>query len=423
MQKQLSVVVPELQALQYLSSDGRILFAARLVRMAAFGGLSVVVALYLAALGLTEPQIGLLFTATLIGDAVLSLWIASAADRLGRRTMLFAAICLMIAAGLAFLLTENLLLLTLFAVIGTMSPNGAEVGPFLSIEQAILPQTTTPQRRTAVFGWYNLIALSAKAVGSLGGGALVGWLQQQGTDLTTSYRAVILAYVLLSVILFLFTTRLSPQVEVQRVSGEPARVKATLGLHRSRGIVFHLSALFALDAFAGGLIIQSFLAYWFALRFEVAAVGLGLIFFGVNLLGGISTLVAARVAARFGLINTMVWTHIPSNIILLCVPLMPTLPLAVVLLLARSSISQMDVPTRQSYTMAVVDPDERSAAAGFTSIVRSVGSAAGPALTGLFFSLGWLSAPFFVAGTLKIAYDLMLYRSFVAIKPPEENPA
>jgi MFS family permease len=195
-----------------------------------------------------------------------------------------------------------------------------------------------------------------------------------------------------------------------------------LGLHKSRVIVLKLSSLFSVDAFAGGLIVQSLIAYWFHVRFGVNEGMLGSIFFGTNILAGISALLAARIARRFGLINTMVFTHIPSNIMLMFVPLMPTLPLAIGLLLLRFSISQMDVPTRQSYTMAVVDPDERSAAAGVTAIARSVGAAISPSLAGVFLaSPALLGLPFLLSGGLKIIYDLLLYREFRALKPPEEN--
>jgi MFS family permease len=193
-------------------------------------------------------------------------------------------------------------------------------------------------------------------------------------------------------------------------------------LHRSRNVVFKLSSLFALDAFAGGLLVQSLIAFWFHTRFGVEAGMLGSIFFGANILAGISALLAVRIAKRFGLINTMVFTHIPSNILLMMVPLMPTLPLAIGTLLLRFSISQMDVPTRQSYTMAVVAPDERSAASGVTAIARSLGAAISPALTGWLIGIPVLfSAPFFLSGGLKIIYDLLLYREFRLVKPPEEK--
>ncbi|MBI4672463.1 MAG: MFS transporter [Chloroflexi bacterium] len=217
--------------------------------------------------------------------------------------------------------------------------------------------------------------------------------------------------------------QLSPSVEVAPVTPHTATAPPLfLGLHESRRVVLKLGALFALDAFAGGFIVQSILAYWFQLKFHADPAMLGAIFFGGNILAGISALSAARIAAKFGLINTMVFTHLPSNVLLILVPLMPTLPLAVIVLFLRFSISQMDVPTRQSYTMAVVRPDERAAASGVTTIARSLGAAASPALSGILISFPALwSAPFFIAGSLKIAYDLLLYRQFRALKPSEEK--
>ena len=238
----------------------------------------------------------------------------------------------------------------------------------------------------------------------------------------SSYRVVVIAYALLGLVLALMFTRLSPQVELP-----PDQVVTTanrFGLHKSKRVVFGLSALFSLDAFAGGFVVQSIVAYWFTLRFGVQPGVLGGIFFGANILAGISALSAAWVAERIGLIRTMVFTHIPSNILLILVPLMPNLPLAIGLFLLRFSISQMDVPTRQSYTMAVVSPDERSAAAGITGIARTTGASLAPILVGpLMASAGLLSLVFFISGGLKIVYDLALYRVFVTRKPPEEQEA
>jgi MFS family permease len=214
-------------------------------------------------------------------------------------------------------------------------------------------------------------------------------------------------------------SRLSAAAEAPPLTVTPQTSR--FGLHRSRRVVLRLSALFALDAFAGGLVVQSLIAYWFHLRFGVEPGLLGAIFFGANLLAGLSALAAARLAAHFGLINTMVWTHIPSNILLMLVPLMPTLPPAIIILLVRFSISQMDVPTRQSYIMAVVDPNERSAAAGATTIVRTAASAVAPVLTGTLLGAALFNLPFFLAGGLKIIYDLLLYHNFRTIKPPEER--
>jgi MFS family permease len=416
------LALPETHALRTLSHDGRLLFVTRVVRMAAYGSLSVVLVLYLAQIGFTEPQIGLLLSLTLFGDVAVSALITSVTDRIGRRRMLMLGAGLMALAGMVFALTSNPVLLTLAAVIGTISPSGAEVGPFLAIEQATIPQTTTERQRTQVFAWYNLAGSFATASGALIAGLVVAGLQRAQVTPLLSYRIIILIYGLLGLVLAILFNQLSPKAEVAaQALPLPNAPRLWFGLHRSRGVVLKLSALFALDAFAGGLVVQSLIAYWFVVRFGIDAGVLGAIFFGANLLAGISALTAARIAQRFGLINTMVWTHVPSNMLLILVPLMPNLPLAIAVLLARFSISQMDVPTRQSYTMAVVDPDERAAAAGFTTIIRTLASAVSPALTGILLGTALLNVPFFLAGGLKIVYDLALFRSFRTIRPPEEQ--
>jgi Arabinose efflux permease len=399
--------------------DITLLFSTRIIRLFCYGFLSVVLALYLAEAGLTEGQIGLLFTLTLVGDAVITLWLTTSADRLGRKRTLILGALLMAGAGVAFVLTRNFILLIMAAVIGVISPSGNEIGPFLSVEQAGLTQLISSKSRTQFFAWYNLVGSFATATGALSGGWLAQGLQNNEWTALASYRVVLMGYALGGFLLLLLFLNLTKSVEVEATQDETKRL---LGLHRSRAVVFKLSSLFAMDAFAGALLVQSLIAYWFHIRFGVESGMLGSIFFGANILAGISALLAIRLANKFGLINTMVFTHIPSNILLILVPLMPTLPLAIGILLLRFSISQMDVPTRQSYTMAVVAPDERSAAAGVTAIARSVGASVSPALTGLLFSIPMLfNAPFFLAGGLKIIYDLLLYREFRSVKPPEEN--
>jgi MFS family permease len=410
-------------SLGVLTRDGWLLFGARGVRLFAYGALSVVLVLYLAQLGLEPAQIGLLLTLTLAGDTLLSLWLTTQADRWGRRRVLLCGAALMVLAGLLFLVTRQFSLLVVVATVGVISPSGSEVGPFLAIEQAGLAQTTPDRQRTSIFAWYNLLGSLATAAGALAAGGLAQAVAGWSGEAVVGYRTVLVIYALLGVLLGLLFIRISPAVEARpdhrRQAGDPAR---WLGLHRSRRIVLQLSALFALDAFAGGFVIQSILAYWFTLRFGAQPVALGAIFFGANLLAGLSALAAARLAARIGLINTMVFTHIPSNLLLMAVPLMPTLPLAAGVFLLRSVISQMDVPTRQSYTMAVVDPDERSAAAGVTGVARTIGAALAPVITGwLFGSAALYSIPFFIAGGLKIVYDLTLYHLFRRVKPPEET--
>lgn len=408
-----------------LTVDGNFLFITRIARMFGYGFLSVVLVLYLTQAGLSETQIGLLLTLTLIGDTIISLWLTTNADRIGRRRMLIVGAFLMVFAGVLFAVTRNFMFLLIAATIGVISPSGYEVGPFLSIEQAALSQIVSNETRTKIFAWYNMVGSFATALGALGGGGLVQALQDSGVSPLGSYRAIVIGYAVIGIMLAGLFTRLSPAVEAQ-ANGDPPQstsaFKTRFGLHRSRGVVLKLSALFSIDAFAGGFVLQSILAYWFHVRFNVQPAILGSIFFGANILAGLSALTAAWVASKIGLIRTMVFTHIPSNLLLILVPLMPNLPLAITVLLLRFSISQMDVPTRQSYTMAVVAPDERSAAAGITGIARTTGASLSPVFTGpMLANTALLSFPFFISGGLKIIYDLLLYRSFKAIKPPEEK--
>ncbi len=413
----------QIDLIRSLPGDGRLLFITRIARLFAYGFLSVILVLYLIQAGLDNKQIGLLLTLTLVGDTVISLWITTNADRIGRKRMLLAGASLMIFAGILFVLTRNFWLLLIAATIGVISPSGNEVGPFLSIEQATLTQFLPGAQRTQLFAWYNLVGSFATATGSLCGGWLAQFFIGAGFSELASYRVIILGYAIVGFILLLIFSRLTPSAEIQNAgSGSQSLAQSWLGLHRSRRVVLGLAGLFSIDAFAGGFVIQSIVVYWFKLRFNAEPALLGSIFFGANILAGISALSAASIARRIGLINTMVVTHIPSNILLILVPLMPNLPLAILMLLLRFSISQMDVPTRQSYTMAVVAPDERSAASGITGIARTTGASLSPLIAGILLGNPLLaSIPFFLSGGLKIIYDLALYTSFRAIKPPEES--
>jgi MFS family permease len=412
-------------ALQHLSRDSWLLFVTRFIRLFAYGSLSVVLVFYLIGVGLSEPQTGMLLTLTLLGDTLVSLYLTTRADRIGRRRMLVVGALLMAAAGLVFASTRNLWLLVVAGTIGVISPSGNEVGPFLSIEQAALSNMVTDRARTEVFGWYTLTGSLATALGALAGGTATRLLQETTMAPVSSYRMVVILYAALGLTMAALFSRLSRDAEAA-TRGEKKVFQATFaglsGLDRSRDVVVRLSALFALDSFGGGFVVQSFAAYWFYLRFGVNPATLGAIFFWANIFAGISALVASRLAARFGLIRTMVATHLPSNVLLILVPLMPTLPLAILVLLVRFSISQMDVPTRQSFIMAVVNPEERSAAAGITGVARTLGAAISPLFVGLLFARpALINLPFFIAGTIKIAYDLLLYRAFVTVRPPEET--
>jgi MFS family permease len=362
-----------------------------------------------------------MLTATLAGDIVVSLWITMIADRMGRKKMLILGSLLMIMGGVVFVLTQNPVLLTLAAIIGIISPSGNEIGPFLSIEQAALSQLVPDRRRTVLFGWYNLAGSFATAAGALAGGWLAAWLQDFGLSAFEAYRYIMGGYAFCGAILLFLFSRLSQDAEVYRPVNSSVELptRFNFGLTRSKKIVMKLSGLFAVDAFAGGFVVQSMVAWWFHVQYGVDEGLLGTMFFGANLLAGVSALVATKIAERIGLVNTMVFTHIPSNILLCLVPLMPNIGLAITVLLLRASISQMDVPARQSFTMAVVDPGERTAASGITNVARSIGAASSPVLAGLLMANPLLfSTPFFVAGGLKILYDLYLYKMF---KDVQEN--
>ncbi len=403
-----------------MTRDARLLFFARAVRMFGYGALGVILVLYLAAAGLDAGSIGVLLALTLVGDTLISLVLTTHADRIGRRRTLILGALLMAAAGAVFAGSTGFVVLLIAATLGVLSPSGSEVGPFLPIEQASLTEVTPSDRRTSIYAWYNVVGSIATATGALVTGLVVGALEASGTSQLEAYRAILLGYAVLALALVPIVLAVSPAVEVPPVDTSIAR---RLGLHRSRGIVGRLAALFALDAFAGGLIMQSLLAFWLFERFGLPVPVLGAIFFGANLLAAVSALAAAGIARRIGLINTMVFTHLPSNVLLMLVPLMPTAEFAILVLLARFSISQMDVPTRQSYTMSVVDPDERSAAAGVTGIARTTGAAISPLIAAPLFAIPGLAAlPFFVAGGLKIVYDLALWRAFKS-RPAPGDPA
>lgn len=412
-------------ALHLLTGDAWLLFLTRFVRLFAYGALSVILVFYLTGIGLSETQTGLLFTLILAGDTVMSLLLTTAADRLGRRRVLVVGSLLMAGAGLAFACTSNFVFLIVAGTIGVISPSGSEVGPFLSIEQAALAHVVPGHARTAAFAWYTLTGSFSIAIGSLCGGMMPGAMQGKTMVVIESYRAVVILYACLGVLLGLLFSRLSAATEVNASQSGAAAAQATrtFGIGHSRHVIVKLSVLFALDAFGGGFVVQSLAAYWFYLRFGVSPGSLGAIFFGANVFAGVSALLASRLASRFGLVRTMVFTHLPSNILLILVPLMPTLPLAVAVLLLRFSISQMDVPTRQSYVMSVVRPEERSAAAGITGVARTVGASIAPWLAGMMFARpSLIHIPFFIAGALKIVYDLLLYKGFVSLLPPEETP-
>jgi MFS family permease len=409
-----------------LTRDGWLLFGTRCSRMFGYGLISVVLVLYLVELGLNEWEVGVLLSLTLVGDTVISLWLTTTADRLGRRRTLIAGAVLMVLAGIVFASTGQFLLLLVAGTIGVISPSGNEIGPFLSVEQAALSHIISDTHRTDVFAWYNLVGSFSTALGAFAGGLITQGSQHVGLTGAAAYRPVLLVYAGIGLVMIAGFSFLSSTIEASVPENHLTPKKLVLGLHESKWTIFKLSSLFALDAFGGGFVIQSIIAYWFHVRFQLDPAMLGTIFLFANLLAGVSALAAGWIARKIGLVNTMVFTHLPSNVLLILVPLMPNVSWAIGILLLRFSISQMDVPTRQAYTMAVVLPDERSAAAGVTGVARSLGASISPMLgTVLVSSAGWMSLPFFLAGGLKIAYDLLLYRAFSTANgaAAEQEPA
>lgn len=400
-----------------LPPDGWRLLAARALRLFAAGFVSVILTLYLSALRLPPAAIGAVFTAALGGSALLTIVVAAVADRVGRRRLLMLAGGLVAFAGAAFALTDALWLLLLAAFIGVISPGGGEVGSSLALEQAALAETLPAARRTAVFAWANLVASAATALGAFAAGAAVP-LQRAGLAPFDAYRLLLWVYAALGLTLVALFATLSAAVEPRHTTRPATRRR--LGLHRSRGLIGRFAGLLAWNSFAAGFVAQALVALWFVGRFGADAATLGTIFLLTNLAGALSYPVAARLAARIGLVNTMVFTHLPSNVLLMLVPAMPTLPLAAAVLVARHALSQMDRPARESYTMAVVAPDERTAAAGLLSVATDLAGAAALALAGIVAQAvapGWL---FVIAGVGRIGYNAALFMTFRHIQPPEE---
>lgn len=390
----------------WITRDGKLIFLEKTVRTVPYGFLGVVFAVYLNELGFSTVAIGVVLTLTVLSSALYTFIISFLADRIGRRrTLVFFALTDAVAGTLLFL-SPSWWAPVLAGIVGNMTVGAGEVGPFLSLEQAILPRTCEPRRRTLAFSVYNLVGYGASSAGALLAGlqAIVG------------YRPLFAGYLVSGLLGAALYAALSRDVEIKDASRRRAALSPG-----ARPVVARLSALFAIDAFGGGFIGSSIISYYFFLRFGLNLTTLGEIFFATQLVTALSFLLAERIARRIGLLRTMVFTHIPSNVFLLLVAFAPTPVSAVALLLCRQSLSQMDVPTRQSYVMSIVDESDRTPAAGFTSTTRTVASSASPSLAGYAMANLWLGAPLVVAGTLKLAYDALVYLGFRHLKPPEER--
>lgn len=393
----------------WVRGDGKLVFLEKAVRTVPYGFLSVAFSLYLQYLGFTLVQIGIVLTLTILSSAFYTFVISFVADRIGRRrTLVFFALTDFIAGALLFSSTAWWAPV-LAGIVGNMTVGAGEVGPFLSLEQAILPRTCEPGRRTLAFSIYNFVGYGASAMGA----ALAGLAAIPGPEQLRPFFLGYMASGLLGAFLY---SRLTKQVETE---GPP--VKRAVLSPKSRPIVYRLSALFAVDSFGGGFIGGNILALYFAQRFGLTLGSLGLIFFATQVVTALSFFLAERIARRIGLLRTMVYSHVPSNVFLIGVAFAPTAPLAVFLLLCRQSLSQMDVPTRQSYVMAIVEEADRTPAAGFTSTTRTITSSVSPSLAGYALENLWVGIPLVAAGTLKLAYDAMIYVSFRKVRPPEER--
>jgi MFS family permease len=410
----------------WLSKDGKLILAARMVRTFAYGFLSVILAIYLKLIGFDDIFIGLILTFTLVNSVIFTLIASFYADRIGRRKMLIAYAALMSISGTVFFASNNYVALITAAFIGTINVTGTETGVFLSIEQAILPQTINYiKKRNTVYALYNMVGTFAMSAGILASGLPSILEHEYGSNQVDSIRVLFILYSVLGLGVLGIYFSLSKRIEIQENTNNtiniPKALKQTLS-PKSKEVIGKLSGLFAIDSFAGGFVIQSVISLWFFTKFGVDLTTISYIFSIAGVLTAFSFIVAAKIADKIGLVNTMVFTHIPSNILLILVAFAPTLLLAIIFYLARMALSQMDVPTRQSYIVAVVKDEERTAAAGITNISRNIAQSISPSLAGYIFqSLSFLSAPFVLGGVMKIVYDVLLYLNFRNMKAPGEK--
>jgi MFS family permease len=395
-----------------MNTDVRRIYAAQGLRALAYGLGAVLLGVSLDEQGWSGTQVGLLLTSVVAGGAILSVFIGRFGDGIGRRRVYSVLYIGLATTGVAFAFVDQLWLLCIVALMGTMSTDVVESGPFTSLEQAMLPSGLDAEERIRVFGRYNAIAAIAGSLGALAAGG-PELLRQYWPELASDQR-FFLVFVPASLAGAYFASLLSARVEPGRVTGE------RMPLTKSRKAVVGLAGLFGLDAFAGGFIVQSFIAYWFSREYDISPDVLALVFFFLGLLQAASFIAASRLAQRFGLLNTMVFTHLPSNVLLMLIPLAPNLAVASLLLLARAAISQMDVPTRQAYVIALVEPDERTAAAAYTNTARYVVRPFGPLLAG---SLQGVASgmPFFLGGGIKCVYDIVLWMWFRRVPLPEDE--
>jgi MFS family permease len=390
-----------------------LLLAAKGLRAFGDGYVALLLPAYLLNLGYSPLQVGLIATTTLLGSGLLTLLVGLYAHRYHFRSLLLVATMLMAGTGLGFAFATDFWPLVVIALIGTLNPSGGDVSVFLPLEHAVLAQLAEDKRRTAVFARYSVVGSLAAALGSLAAGLPTWIADTANVTLTAALQAMFVLYAVLAGL-----TAVAYRALPTRLGAGPQQRAAPLTT--SRKTVYTLAALFSLDAFAGGFVVQSMVALWLYQKFSLSLAAAGNLFFWTGILTACSYVVAARIASRFGLVNTMVFTHLPSSLCLVAIPFMPSLGYVVALLFVRSALSQMDVPTRSSYVMAIVPPAERPAAASITSVPRSLASAVSPFLAGYLLGVSSFGWPLLIAGTVKIAYDLLLLARFANVRPPEE---
>jgi MFS family permease len=394
--------------------DAYRVFAARALRAFVDGYIALLLPYYLTLLGYDALEIGILITATLLGSGALTLGAGLIAHRYRSRSLLVAASLLMAATGVGITLVSDFWPLFIVAIIGTINPSSGDVSVFLPLEQTLLTHTTPAASRTALFARYSLIAALAAAVGAQAAALPALAASVAGVDIKTAIQLMFLLYAAAGLATLPLYRGLSPALDAH-----DDKPRTPLG--PSKRVVYKLAALFSIDAFGGGFAVQSLLALWLFQRFGLSVTEAGTVFLCTGLLAAFSQLAAAPIAARIGLVNTMVFTHLPANVLCMLIPFMPTLPLVILLLFLRAALSSMDIPARASYVMAVVSPAERPAAASITNVPRSVASALSPALAGYMLAVSSFGWPLVVCGALKVIYDLTLLKMFQSVKPPEEN--
>ena len=401
------------EALRSTSSDARRVLVARGLRAFGDGFVALLLPIYLVDLGLSSLAVGTIVASTLIGTALLTLWIGWIANRHSRRRLLLAAAILMAATGLGFAVVRDFWPLLVIAFVGTMNPTSGDASIFLPLEQTVLTEIVEPRRRTALFAHYSLVGSLAGALGVLGAAlpdVMADWF---GINRDAAMQYMFASYALMGAVTFLLYRPLSPAIEA-------AHEAPTGPLLESRQLVYGLAVLFGMDSFGTGFLVQSLLALLLYQTFHISIAAAAAILFWSSVCSAISYLVAVPIAERIGLINTMVFTHLPSNVLLMLVPFAPNLDVAIGLLLARSALSQMDVPTRSSYVMAVVRPEERPAAASFTAVPKPFAWAAGSMISGYLLTLSPFGWPLLIGGAVKAIYDLLLLAKFQKVRPPEE---